>query len=83
MRPGDGLGDELLAADVERHQAFLAIQEGRPADVLAAAGAALAVYRAGRAGWSTAAALLLAAYGSLMVGDPATAVATPPRRSAC
>ncbi len=69
----DRLGDDLLAADVQRHRAFVAIQEGRPADVLAAAGAALAVYRAHSDGWSTGATLLLAAYGSLMVGDAASA----------
>ena len=47
QRVADGLGDDALAADVERHRAFLAIQEGRPADVHAAAAAALAVCRAG------------------------------------
>jgi hypothetical protein len=72
-RLADALGDVVLTADVERHRAFLAIQEGRPGDVLAAAALALAIYRDRSDAWSTGAALLLAAYGSLMVGDAASA----------
>ncbi|HEY5978462.1 MAG TPA: transcriptional activator domain-containing protein, partial [Microlunatus sp.] len=67
------LADDVLIADVERHQAFVAIQEGRPALARSAAASSLIAYRAHRLGWSTAAALLLGAYGSLMLGDVATA----------
>ena len=63
----------MLVADVERHQAFVAIQEGRPALARTAAAASLVTYRAQRLEWSTAAALLLGGYGSLMVGDIGTA----------
>ena len=51
-RSATALDDEVLAADVERHRAFLAIQEGRPADVLAAAARRWSTYRARRGGWS-------------------------------
>ncbi len=58
------------SADLDRHRAFLAIQQGRPDLVL--------VHARSRAGdvteprglaWRTAGSLLLAAYGSLMLGD--------------
>ncbi|MGV8848314.1 MAG: BTAD domain-containing putative transcriptional regulator [Propionibacteriaceae bacterium] len=67
------LGNEVLAADVLRHRAFLAIQEGRPSDVLSAATPALKVYRERSNAWATAATLILSAYGSLMLGDAASA----------
>ena len=67
------LADDVLVADVDRHQAFVAIQEGRPALARSAAAASLVTYRAQRLEWSTAAALLLGGYGSLMVGDIVTA----------
>ena len=69
----DGLDDDLLRADVRRHQAFLAIQQGRPHDVLACADAGLATYRLLGLTWQTACSLVLAAYGSLMLGDTVTA----------
>ncbi len=67
------LADDVLVADVERHQAFVAIQEGRPALARTAATASLVTYRAQRLDWSTAAALLLGGYAALMVGDLSTA----------
>lgn len=67
------LDDPVLVADVHRHRAFLAIQQGRPDDVLSSSAAALAVYRAHDVVWATAGTLLLAAYASLMVGDAGTA----------
>jgi predicted ATPase/DNA-binding SARP family transcriptional activator/tetratricopeptide (TPR) repeat protein len=70
----DGLGDAVLRADTERHRAFLGIQQGSPQDVLACAAASLATYRPLSLPWETAGALILAAYGWLMMGD--TAIAT-------
>ena len=67
------LSDERLRADAQRHLAFLRIQQGRPHDVLAQAGAGLDVYRRLDLRWETAASLLLAAYGSIMLGDTAGA----------
>lgn len=67
------LGDDVLLADADRHQAFVAIQEGRPQLARSAAVASLAVYRAHGLDWSVAAGLLLGAYGSLMLGDTVTA----------
>jgi predicted ATPase/DNA-binding SARP family transcriptional activator len=67
------LDDPVLVADVERHRAFLAIQQGRPDRVLSHAAASLATYRPRDLPWRTAASLLLSAYGSLMVGDTAAA----------
>ena len=54
----------VLLADVDRHRAFLAIQQGRPDEVLVHAAAALGDVT-GRSGWpgATAGSLLLAAYG--------------------
>ena len=65
--------DEVLMADVHRHQAFVAIQQGRPDVVLASAATALAVYRPRELTWRSAGCLLLAAFGSLMMGDVGTA----------
>ncbi|MDN5795351.1 MAG: AAA family ATPase [Intrasporangium sp.] len=69
----ESLDDEVLLADADRHQAFLAIQQGRPGVVLETANASLATYRARSLSWRTAGSLLLAAYGSLMLGDTGTA----------
>ncbi|MCW2761566.1 MAG: transcriptional activator domain [Marmoricola sp.] len=69
----DELNDDLVRADVRRHQAFLSIQQGRPDVVLASAAASLATYRPLGLEWRTAASLLLAAFGSLMLGDTSTA----------
>jgi hypothetical protein len=69
----DELDDDLVRADVRRHQAFLSIQQGRPDVVLASAAASLATYRPLGLEWRTAASLLLAAFGSLMLGDTSTA----------
>ena len=49
-RIADELADDVLRADVHRHQAFSAIQQGRPDVVLAAATASLATYRRARPG---------------------------------
>ena len=63
-----GAAPELLA-DAHNHRAFLSIQQGRPDLVLEAAAEALALLRARPPlGWSAAVALLLSAYGNLMVG---------------
>ncbi|WP_432833130.1 BTAD domain-containing putative transcriptional regulator [Dactylosporangium sp. CA-092794] len=67
------LSDNRLRADARRHLAFLRIQQGRPHDVIELATAALDVYRALELPWETAAGLLLAAYGSIMLGDTAGA----------
>jgi predicted ATPase/DNA-binding SARP family transcriptional activator len=68
-----GLGDERLAADVQRHLAFLRIQQGRPQDVLASAAVSVATYRRLGLPWETAASLLLGTFGSIMLGDTAAA----------
>lgn len=67
------LDDDVLRADVFRHRAFLGIQQGQPAVVLAAAGAGLATYRRLGMDWQIAGSLLLSAYGSIMLGDIPTA----------
>ena len=67
------LGDDRLAADAQRHLAFLRIQQGRPQDVLAAAAASAATYRRLELPWETAASLLLGTFGSIMLGDTAAA----------
>ncbi len=67
------LVDEVLAADVLRHQAFVSIQQGRPDVVLASGAASLATYRPRNLEWRAAGSLLLSAFGSLMMGDTATA----------
>jgi predicted ATPase/DNA-binding SARP family transcriptional activator len=66
-------GDPGLLADVHRHRAFVRIQQGRPADVLSEADAALAIDRADERSWQVAGSLLLSAFGSIMLGDAATA----------
>ena len=75
------LDDEVLRADTQRHRAFLRIQQGRPQDVLACAAdqpgdVPIACHCRGR----PPASLVLAAYGSLMLGDTdAARPGTPPR----
>ncbi|CUR59882.1 Transcriptional activator domain [metagenome] len=69
----DRLDDEVLEADVARHQAFLAIQQGRPDLALAQGRASLAAYRSLALEWPIAASLLLSAYGALMLGDVTSA----------
>jgi hypothetical protein len=69
----DRVDDDVLRADVQRHQAFVAIQEGRPEVVRTAAAASLATYRARGLEWHTAASLLLSAFGALMLGRTGTA----------
>ena len=72
-RIADQLDAEVLRADAARHRAFVCLQQGIPADALAAATDGLATYRRLGLEWETAASLVLAAYGSLMLGDTATA----------
>ena len=67
------LDDAVLVADVDRHRAFLAIQQGRPDQVLSHAAASLAAYGPLNLPWRTAASLVLSGYGHLMVGDTAAA----------
>ncbi|WP_432479001.1 BTAD domain-containing putative transcriptional regulator [Nocardioides sp. GXQ0305] len=67
------VGDEVLVADVDRHQAFVAIQQGRAELARSSADASLATYGRLELPWRTAGSLLLGAYGSLMDGDTATA----------
>jgi predicted ATPase len=62
--------DPLLQADLAWCRAFVAIQEGRPADVVTEATRALDDYRRLRLDWHEGAALILLAYGHLMSGDP-------------
>ncbi|PKH41044.1 AfsR/SARP family transcriptional regulator [Nocardioides alpinus] len=69
----DHLGSEVLHADVARHRAFLALQQGSPQEALDQAVAGLLTYRRLTCPWETAASLLLAAYGELMLGDTAAA----------
>jgi predicted ATPase len=69
----DDVGDAVLSADAQRHRAFLRIQQGRPRDVLACAATSLETYRRLSLPWETAGDLILAAYGSLMLGDTAAA----------
>ena len=67
------LADDRLRADADRHGAFLAIQQGRAADVLDLASSSITTSRALGLSWETAAALVLRAYGSIMLGDTALA----------
>ncbi len=69
----DQLEAEVMRADVSRHRAFVCLQQGLPADARAAATDGLATYRRLDLDWEVAASLVLAAYGSLMLGDTATA----------
>jgi predicted ATPase/DNA-binding SARP family transcriptional activator len=67
------LADDRLRADAQRHGAFLSIQLGRPADVVNLASTSVAISRALELSWEAAAGLLLKAYGSIMLGDSASA----------
>ncbi|HEX8509099.1 MAG TPA: BTAD domain-containing putative transcriptional regulator, partial [Propionibacteriaceae bacterium] len=69
----EDLADSVLVADVHRHQAFVAIQQGHPDVVLSSTAASVATYRPLALAWYTAASVLLAAFGSLMLGDTTTA----------
>ena len=69
----DELADEVLSADVDRNQAFLSIQQGRPDVALNSSAKALKTYRRLDFGWQMAASLILAAYGALISGDTAAA----------
>jgi len=73
LAAAERLGDDRLLADAQRHLAFLRIQQGRPQDVLEMAGNSVATYRRLDLAWETAASLLLGAFGSIMVGDTASA----------
>ncbi|MET0789563.1 MAG: BTAD domain-containing putative transcriptional regulator [Cellulomonas sp.] len=75
LRLGDELADERLRADAERHLAFLRIQQGRPGEVVALAASSIATCRRLDRVWEVTAGLLLHAYGSIMLGDTATAAA--------
>jgi predicted ATPase/DNA-binding SARP family transcriptional activator len=63
LAAAERLGEERLRADVDRHLAFLRIQQGRPRDVLESSGRSLATYRRLDLPWETAASLLLGAFG--------------------
>ena len=65
--------EEALRADVARHRAFVSLQQGLPDEALADATDALATYRRLNLAWETAASLVLAAYGALMLGDTGAA----------
>ncbi|SDO81687.1 Predicted ATPase [Pedococcus dokdonensis] len=67
--------DEAGRADRHRHTAFLRIQQGRPVEVVAETAAALDLDRRLGRGWEVAASLLLASYGSIMLGDTRAASA--------
>ncbi len=69
------LSDERLVADAWRHLAFARVQQGRPQEVVELTTSSLEVYRALGLGWETAASLVLAAYGSTVLGDLAGAAA--------
>ncbi|MFG1606417.1 hypothetical protein [Actinoplanes sp. NPDC049265] len=73
LAQAERLGDRRLRADAQRHLAFLRIQQGRPAEAAALAAESLMVYRRLGLGWETAASLLLAAYGAIMLGDTSAA----------
>ena len=73
LQIADELADPRLRADADRHRAFLSIQLGRPADVLDLATSSVTASQALGLSWETAAALVLSAYGSIMLGDTAHA----------
>jgi predicted ATPase/DNA-binding SARP family transcriptional activator len=73
LQMAEELDDDHLRADAQRHGAFLSIQLGRPADVVNLASSSLAVSRTLGLSWEVAAALLLRAYGSIMLGDTGSA----------
>ena len=65
-----------LAADVQRHQAFFSLQQGRPADALARAEQGVSLDRELGRSWEEAAGLLLAGYAQVMLGDTTAASTT-------
>lgn len=67
------LADEVASADVDRHEAFLALQRGRPDLASRGARHSLATYRQVDQPWEVAVSLVLAAYAALAVGDVGTA----------
>lgn len=69
----DQRDSEELRAHVARHRAFVSLQQGLPEAALAFAVASVATYRRLNLPWETAASLVLAAYGALMLGDTAAA----------
>jgi len=69
----EDLADDEMVADVDRHQAFVSIQQGRADAVLASSAASLATYRRLGLVWPAAGSLLLSAFGSVMGGDTAEA----------
>ncbi len=73
LQIADELADSRLRADADRHRAFLSVQPGRPADVLDLASSSINASRALGVSWETAAALVLRAYGSIMLRDTAHA----------
>jgi len=60
---------------VQRHEAFLRVQQGRPGDALAAAESSLRVFRAHGLDWEAASSSNLAAFASMALGDTARAAA--------
>ena len=69
----EDLADDEMVADVDRHQAFVSIQQGRADAVLVSSAASLATYRRRGLLWPAAGSLLLSAFGSVMGGDTAEA----------
>ena len=69
------LPDERIRADVQRHQTFLRIQQGRFQEALDVAAESLAFYRPLELTWETAASLVLRAFASMMLGDTPGAAA--------
>ncbi|GAB2469380.1 BTAD domain-containing putative transcriptional regulator [Xylanimonas ulmi] len=72
-RIAESIDAEGLGADVARHRAFVALQQGRSPQALVYATASVASYRRLGLAWETAASLVLAAYGALALGDTAAA----------
>ena len=72
-RIATALSDDLAHADVDRHEAFLALQQGRPDLAARSAHRSLDTYRRAERPWEAAASLVLAAHAALAVGDTATA----------
>ena len=62
-------GDDIRHADIARHEAFLAIQQGDPGRVQTTATRSLTTYRAHGEPWRAAGSLLLNAFGAAMRGD--------------
>ncbi len=69
----EGLDDERLTADVQRHRAFLRIQQGRPRDALDDARASFTTYRRLGLDWEAAGSRNLEAFSWMALGDTALA----------